>query len=256
MSLLAVVAVVAVAGLAQTNQYTVRRGDTLSSIAARQHTTVQALVQANGITNPDRIIEGQLLTVPDPASANASEVPMVAVQPGDTLTKISIRTGVPTATLIAANGLPSPYHVYTGGSLLLAVRNASAFAPLTRCPVAGARFMNDWGFGRADTGWHEGTDLMAARGTPIVAPVSGTVTQGIGTIGGNFFRLVGADGTTYYGAHMSTFGKAGKVKAGDVLGTVGNTGDADGGPTHLHFGIYPAGGPAVNPYQSLVAACR
>src|SRR3954452_13994595 len=146
-SLLAVVAAVAVAGLAQTNQYTVRRGDTLSSIAARQHTTVQALVQANGITNPDRIIEGQLLTVPDPASANASEVPMVAVQPGDTLTKISIRTGVPTATLIAANGLPSPYHVYTGGSLLLAVRNAPAFAPVRRCPVAGARSLTDWGFG-------------------------------------------------------------------------------------------------------------
>jgi len=254
--LVVAVAAVALAGLAQTSQYTVRHGDTLSSIAARQHTTVDAIAQANGIANPDRIIEGQLLTIPDPANANAAATPRVVVQPGDTLTKISIRTGVPIDTLIAANGLPSPYNVYTGGSLLLAVRNSVAFAPLKRCPVAGARFMNDWGFGRADTGWHEGTDMMAPRGTQILAPVSGTVTQGVGSIGGNFFRLVGADGTMYYGAHMATFGKAGKVKAGDVLGTVGSTGDADGGPTHLHFGIYPANGSAVNPYQSLVAACR
>jgi murein DD-endopeptidase MepM/ murein hydrolase activator NlpD len=97
---------------------------------------------------------------------------------------------------------------------------------------------------------------MAKRGTPIIAPVSGTVTQGVGTIGGNFFRLVAADGTSYYGAHLSSFAKSGKVKAGDVLGTVGNTGDADGGPPHLHFEIHPAGGAAVNPYSFLVAACR
>jgi murein DD-endopeptidase MepM/ murein hydrolase activator NlpD len=97
---------------------------------------------------------------------------------------------------------------------------------------------------------------MAKRGTPIVAPVGGTVTQGVGTIGGNFFRLVAADGTSYYGGHMNSFGKSGKVKAGDVLGTVGNTGDASGGPTHLHFEIHPAGGAAINPYSYLIAACR
>ena len=218
--------------------------------------SVEALAQANGITDPDRIVAGQTLLIPDDVSAPTPDVPIVVVQKGDTLSRISARTGVPIDTLIAANGLPSPYPVYDGGVLLLAPRNTAPYASLKRCPVAGAHFMNDWGFGRADTGWHEGTDMMAPKGTKILAPVSGTVTQGVGKIGGNFFRLVGADGTEYYGAHMSTFGKAGKVKAGDVLGTVGNTGDADGGPTHLHFGIYPAGGAAVNPYQALVAACR
>jgi murein DD-endopeptidase MepM/ murein hydrolase activator NlpD len=152
--------------------------------------------------------------------------------------------------------LVKPYFVYTSGQLLLGVRNAAPTAALARCPVAGATFMNDWGFPRADTGFHEGNDLMAKRGVSIAAPVSGTVTQGIGKIGGNFFRLVGADGTSYYGAHLNSFGKQGKVKAGDVLGTVGNTGDADGGPTHLHFEIHPAGGPAINPYSYLIAACR
>jgi murein DD-endopeptidase MepM/ murein hydrolase activator NlpD len=243
--------------MAQTGRYTVRRGDTLSSIALRQKHSVDALAQANGITDPNRIFAGQLLTMPDAGPApSASGTSIVVVRAGDTLTKIASRTGVPIAALIAANGLVPPYNVYTGGQLLLAPRNAAGTAPLARCPVSGARFMNDWGFPRADTGFHQGNDLMAKRGASIVAPVSGTVTQGVGTIGGNFFRLVGADGTSYYGAHMSSFGKKGKVKAGDVLGTVGNTGDAEGGPTHLHFEIHPAGGAAINPYAFLIAACR
>jgi murein DD-endopeptidase MepM/ murein hydrolase activator NlpD len=180
----------------------------------------------------------------------------VAVQAGDTLTRIAARTGVPIGTLIAANGLVEPFRVYTGGQLLLGVRNDAPTAALRYCPVSGARFMNDWGFARANTGFHQGNDLMVKRGAPVVAPVSGAVTQGTGTIGGNFFRLVGADGTSYYGAHLDSFGKKGTVKAGEVLGTVGNTGDAAGGPTHLHFEIHPAGGAAVNPYTLLIAACR
>jgi murein DD-endopeptidase MepM/ murein hydrolase activator NlpD len=250
------VAIAAIAGMAQTGRYTVRRGDTLSSIAQRQQRSVDELAQANGITDPNRIFAGQQLTMPDTAlRPTMSATGVVVVQRGDTLTEIAARTGVPIATLIAANGLVAPYQVYTGGQLLLGVRNAAATGPI-RCPVSGARFMNDWGFPRADTGFHQGTDLMAKRGAPIVAPVSGTVTQGVGTIGGNFFRLVGADGTSYYGAHMNSFGKKGKVKAGDVLGTVGNTGDAVGGPTHLHLEIHPAGDAAINPYAFLVAACR
>jgi murein DD-endopeptidase MepM/ murein hydrolase activator NlpD len=254
----AAVAIAAIAGMAQTGRYTVRRGDTLTSIALRQKRSVESLAQANGITDPNRIFAGQLLNIPDGSGSapSASGAEIVVVRPGETLTKIAARTGVPIATLIAANGLVKPYNVYAGGQLLLGVRNGAATAPLARCPVAGANFMNDWGFPRSDTGFHQGNDLMAKRGTKIIAPVSGTVTQGVGTIGGNFFRLVGRDGTSYYGAHLSSFGKKGKVRAGDVLGTVGNTGDAGGGPTHLHFEIHPAGGAAINPYGFLIAACR
>jgi murein DD-endopeptidase MepM/ murein hydrolase activator NlpD len=244
------------AGMAETGRYTVRRGDTLSSIALRQKRSLGALAQANGIADPDHIYAGQVLAIPDAGSTSTSSAGVVVVRAGDTLSKIAGRTGVPVATLIAANGLTSPYMVYAGGQLLLGVRNRGAIAPLARCPVAGARFMNDWGFPRATTGFHEGTDLMAKRGTPIVAPVAGTVTQGVGSIGGNYFRLAAADGTSYYGGHMSSFGKKGSVKAGDVLGTVGDTGDAAGGPTHLHFEIHPGAGAAVNPYSALVAACR
>jgi murein DD-endopeptidase MepM/ murein hydrolase activator NlpD len=146
--------------------------------------------------------------------------------------------------------------LYAGAQMFTAPRNNGSVGPLARCPVPSAKFMDDWGFPRSDTGFHQGNDMLAKRGTPVAAPVSGTVTQVVGSISGNQFRLVGADGNTYVGAHLDKFGKAGKVKAGDTIGYVGDTGDAKGGPTHLHFEIHPGGGAAVNPYQYLVAACR
>ena len=78
----------------------------------------------------------------------------------------------------------------------------------------------------------------------------------LGSIGGRFFRLTAKDGTVYYGAHMSKFGKAGRVRAGDVIGYVGNTGDARTTSAHLHFEIHPGGGDSISPYPTLVAACR
>jgi murein DD-endopeptidase MepM/ murein hydrolase activator NlpD len=180
----------------------------------------------------------------------------VVVQPGDTLAALSTRTGVPVATIAAANGLKPTSLLFAGGQLLLAPRNSRPVAALARCPVPGAQFMDDWGFTRSDTGFHQGNDMMAKRGTPVAAPVSGTVSDVVGSIGGNQFQLVASDGTVYYGAHLDRFGKTGKVKAGDTIGYVGDTGDAKGGPTHLHFEIHPGGGAAVNPYQTLVAACR
>jgi murein DD-endopeptidase MepM/ murein hydrolase activator NlpD len=244
----------------------VRKGDTLVGIASAQHSTVSAIAAANGIGNPNYIRAGRVLTIPGSGSGSNSApkgaqktfngTGIVVVQRGETLSRLATRAGVHPWTIASANGLTRPYNLYVGGQLLMSVRNGASTSPLVRCPVRAARFMNDWGFPRSDTGFHQGTDMLASRGTPIVAPASGTVTQGTGSIGGRYFRLIAKDGTMYYGAHMSKFGKSGRVKAGDVLGYVGNTGDAAGGATHLHFEIHPAGGSAINPYSYLVRACR
>jgi murein DD-endopeptidase MepM/ murein hydrolase activator NlpD len=126
------------------------------------------------------------------------------------------------------------------------------------CPVQGPRaFGNDYGDPRGGgRRRHQGNDILAPRGTPVVAPVAGTASQHDNRLGGHAFYLHGADGVTYYGAHMDSYSSNyGRVAAGTVLGWVGNTGDARGGPTHLHFEIHPGGGGAVNPYPTLRRYC-
>lgn len=117
-------------------------------------------------------------------------------------------------------------------------------------------FVDDFGvLGR--TGHpHQGIDIFAAGGTPILAVDDGLLRYALDPLGGNAFYLAAPDGTTYYGAHLSGYaGPAPRtVTAGDVVGYVGHTGNAQGTPDHLHFEEHAAGGAAVDPYAALRAA--
>lgn len=124
------------------------------------------------------------------------------------------------------------------------------------CPVQGPHsFSNDFGNPRPGGRSHQGNDILAPRGTPVVASVSGVASANSNSLGGIAYFLHGVDGNTYYGAHLEGYGTLGNVQAGTVVGYVGNTGDAAGGPTHLHFEIHPGGGAAVNPYPTLIKYC-
>lgn len=121
-------------------------------------------------------------------------------------------------------------------------------------PVRGPHsYSNDWHAPRRGH-LHQGCDIFATMGTPCVACVSGTVNQGEGKNAGLYVRLAGDDGNVYYYMHLQRFGATGHVAAGTVIGHVGDTGNAVGGPPHLHFEIHPGGGAAVNPYPILLAA--
>jgi murein DD-endopeptidase MepM/ murein hydrolase activator NlpD len=133
-------------------------------------------------------------------------------------------------------------------------------------PVYGpaASFTDDFGAARADTGWHHGNDIFAPIGTPLLAVADGTLfSVGVNSLGGNRLWLRDRSGNEFYYAHLSAFSplaeKGAAVKAGDVVGFVGATGDAVGTPPHLHFEIHPAGllglgyDGVVNPYEYLVA---
>ncbi len=100
-----------------------------------------------------------------------------------------------------------------------------------------------------------GNDILAPRGTPVVANVSGVVEQHDNGLGGHAYFLNGNDGNSYYGAHLDSYGASGQVSAGTVIGTVGDSGDAQGGPTHLHFEIHPGGNGNINPYPTLTRYC-
>jgi murein DD-endopeptidase MepM/ murein hydrolase activator NlpD len=96
--------------------------------------------------------------------------------------------------------------------------------------------------------------MMAARGTPNYAVVSGRIDFRSGGLGGIAVYLYGDDGHTYYYAHLdSTVGSPGRVPAGAVIGLTGSSGNADGGATHTHFQFHPGGGAAANPYPALRA---
>jgi peptidoglycan LD-endopeptidase LytH len=105
---------------------------------------------------------------------------------------------------------------------------------------------------------HEGVDIFAPRGTPVVAAADGRVTQvGSNGIGGRFVWLADANGgLTYYYAHLDEHrvAQGAWVRAGDTIGTVGNTGNASGTSPHLHFGVYRTGRVALDPAPLLAGA--
>ena len=139
--------------------------------------------------------------------------------------------------------------------------------PLRVFPVAsvpGVAFSDDYGDARSGGRSHEGNDILAPEGTPLLAVDDGTVTFGIDPLGGNIANLRAADGTRYYYAHLASFagGVAGgtrrAVRAGELVGTVGRTGNAAGAgiPPHVHFEVHPGGGAPVNPFPLLQRAER
>ncbi len=226
-------------------------GDTLDRIASKHGTTAAAIADANGITNPNRIFVGTRLrlTAVDHAYAPpAASHTVYRIAAGDTLGAIAARLGTTVARLAALNGLSDPDLIRAGADLVV---EGAGFV----CPVEGATYFNDWGFPRSGGRFHEGNDLFAPRGTPVRAPVSGHLTQVIGTIGGNQFYLQGDDGHLYIGTHMDSFGSRGRVLAGEVVGRVGDSGNAAGSRPHLHFEIQAEGVSPVNPYPTLSAAC-
>ncbi len=129
------------------------------------------------------------------------------------------------------------------------------------CPVNGAvTFTDTWGAPRSGGRFHEGVDIIAVRGTPVVAVESGTVKRmGNGGLGGITVWLRGDSGDEYYYAHLDGWASGLAVgqhlPAGGLLGYVGNTGNAAYTVTHLHFEFHPGGGGAVNPYPLAASLC-
>ena len=130
-----------------------------------------------------------------------------------------------------------------------------------RFPVLGyVWYQNDFGAPRYEPYFHlhEGIDLFAAAGTPVSACVDGVIRKlADGTIGGISFWLDGNDGITYYYGHLSGYAPgvaaSKRVRVGEVLGYVGDTGVALGTSPHVHFEMHPQGGPPVTPKPTLDA---
>jgi len=228
--------------------HVVKKGENLESIA-KKHSGVTAddIARANGITN-GRIYTGTRLFLDGPSfiGSGGTGSESYLVKKGDRLGDIAARYGIKLSSLAKLNNITDANLIRSGQTLT--VPGGSGWV----CPVADSRYFNDWGFPRGASRYHEGNDLFARYGSKVMAPVSGTVELIQGKLGGLQFNLYGSDGVEYLGSHLDSAGKTGKVNAGDVIGYVGNSGNAAGTNPHLHFGMY-IDGLAINPYPTLRA---
>lgn len=125
-------------------------------------------------------------------------------------------------------------------------------------PVKGikaSQLKDTWGAARSSGRRHEGIDIMAERGTKVLSTTAGVIVDmRNNNLGGKVIWIAGPAGSYHYYAHLDGHKRGldvgDRIKKGQLLGYVGNTGNARGGSPHLHYGIYleGKGRAAVNPY--------
>lgn len=233
--------------------YTVRGGDTISSIATSHGLTLDAVIALNGITNVKKIRVGQQLRIP-----NMDGIPYTA-RKGDSLFRISAISGIPLNAILDANDLqsdilPVGMTVFLPGARMRSDELKRALGQLFIYPV--------WGPLTSPYGWrndpftgvrrfHAAIDIAAPTGTPIKAALDGKVSsEGYNGTYGNFIILNHDGGYQTLYAHLSAFSvsKGVRVSQGQKIGLVGSTGYSTG--PHVHFGVYK-NGRSMNPLDFL-----
>ena len=140
-------------------------------------------------------------------------------------------------------------------ALRLALEKPPSSLPLPIGELRQAGLRDSWGAPRGNGRKHQGIDLFAPTGTPVSSTTRGIVFRvGRNPLGGNVVWILGPGRQMHYYAHLDRFAALAPgdfVKPGDVIGYVGNSGNARGTPPHLHYGIYTPGRAAINPYPLL-----
>jgi LysM repeat protein len=224
---LAVIAVVAVLALgvlaqpahAQNQTHTVRRGETQSSIAARYGTTVQAIVQANGLGNANYIYAGQRLMIPGTGTSVASQSGSsgaYTVQRGDTLFSIASRHGTTVAALMQANGLGSSL-IYTGQRLVIpgAGSSGATSSGSTQSGSSQAASGRTYTVRRGDTL----SGIAARHGTTVAALMQANGLRSSLIYAGQRLTIPGggSSGAVNSGSSQSSTGQVYTVQRGDTL---------------------------------------
>ena len=187
-----------------------------------------------------------------PAAAGAAASPGTTTAPSTTAPATTVES---TTAATPALGAPAPLGLPRRPAPDVTIPANAGYV----FPVAGdTSFTDDYGAPRAVTGWHHGNDLFAAPGTPVVAVADGTLSRvGVNTLGGNRLWLTDDAGNTFYYAHLSAYApesvEGARVRTGQVIAFVGNTGQAITTPPHLHFEVHPGDGDSVDPYPYLLA---
>jgi murein DD-endopeptidase MepM/ murein hydrolase activator NlpD len=236
--------------------YKVKKGDSVSKIAANFSVSMDAIISSNGITNARSLREGETLRIP-----NMDGIPYV-VKSGDSLLKISQSMGVPLEAILDANDIQSEVinagmTLFIPGARMNKEDLALALGELFIYPLKGSRLSSPFGW-RNDpfTGerrHHAAIDLSAPQGTVVWAAMDGKVSAlGYDRTYGNYIILSHAGGyqTMYAHLYSTSVKKGDTVSKGKQIGTVGSTGYSTG--PHLHFAVFK-NSRAVNPLDYLTS---
>lgn len=121
--------------------------------------------------------------------------------------------------------------------------------------VSAAKLVDSWGDGRDGGRGHQGIDIFARRGTPVRSVTEGVIEdKALRGLGGRIVDIVGPAGYRHYYAHLEDWADQKKgdwVVPGEVIGYVGDSGNAAWKGTHLHYCIYTPEGKAIDPYPYL-----
>lgn len=253
--------------------HTVRAGETLSIIARDYGISLVDLKTWNQLST-DTIYVGQVLRVAKPSETTTPPTETKAVtytvQAGDSLYSIAVKYGITVQQLKTINNLTSDT-IYVGQVLKITDGEIPAPAAPDRLqdavfPLKAGTytpFGDTYGDSRQYGGErvHEGTDIIAPKGTPIYSATDGTVIRkGWSDLGGWRLTVKTSEGVYIYYAHMQTYAtgitEGGSVKKRQLIGYVGDSGYGPLGTTgkfvaHLHFGMYDLNWNAINPYTYL-----
>jgi murein DD-endopeptidase MepM/ murein hydrolase activator NlpD len=234
--------------------YKVKKGDSVSKIAAAHSLSLDAIIASNNISNARRLREGETLKVP-----NMDGIPYV-VKKGDSLSGISRSLGVPMEAILDANDLQKDIIaagqlIFVPGARMRSEDLKLALGELFIYPLKGARLTSPFGWRNDPISGvrrhHAAIDLAAPAGTTVKAAMDGKVSSvGFNSTYGKYIILShGNEYHTMY-AHLSQVSvkQGGQVTQGIKIGEVGSTGYSTG--PHLHFAIYKNGRP-VNPLDLL-----
>jgi murein DD-endopeptidase MepM/ murein hydrolase activator NlpD len=234
--------------------YKVKKGDSVSKIAAAYSVSMDAVIASNDISNVRLLREGEILRIP-----NMDGIPY-KVKKGDSLSKISGRMGVPLEAILDANDIQRDIikegeTIFIPGARMKSEDLKLALGELFLYPLKGATLSSGFGWRNDPISgvrrYHSAIDLAASTGTPVRAASDGTVSvAGFNLNYGKYIILTHGGGYKTLYAHLNDYSvkQGDRVIQGGKIGEVGSTGYSTG--PHLHFAVFK-NGRAVNPLDFL-----
>jgi len=236
-------------------QYKVKKGDSVSSIAKNFDISVGAVIASNNITNARKLYEGMVLKIP-----NIDGIPY-QVQKGDSLSKISASFKIPLEVILDVNDIKSD-NIAVGETLFMPgarmndIDLRKSLGETFMYPLHQKVVTSSFGM-RKDPingalSFHSGIDFRANTGTSVLASLEGVVSfTGENWLYGKHIIISHTNGYKTLYAHLNAFSvkQGDKVATGKKIAESGNTGYSTG--PHLHFGVYDKNNKLINPLELL-----